>query len=38
MTAKPNPPAGYTTLDGIAELLNISRSGLKKLLVGKETN
>ena len=34
MAAIPNPPAGYTTLEGIAELINSSRSGLKKLLAG----
>ena len=33
----PNPPRGYTTLEGLAELFGIGKSGLKKILVGKET-
>ena len=37
MSAKPNPPKGYTTLEGISELIGTSASNLKKLLVGKET-
>ena len=32
-----NPPKGYTTRAGLAELIGIGDSGLKKILVGKET-
>ena len=32
----PNPPQGYTTLEGLAELFGIGKSGLKKILVGAE--
>ena len=32
-----NPPTGYTTPAGLAELIGIGPSGLKKILVGKET-
>ena len=37
MSAKPNPPKGYTTLEGISQLIGTSAANLKKLLVGKET-
>ena len=32
-----NPPKGYTTRAGLAELIGIGDSGLKKILTGKET-